>query len=66
MVAIEVDQLLSNCELYEHRCMENTNKLYKTVVKCDNKQQYMDVLVEEMLSTPEGCNVNSTMTPNQS
>ena len=33
MVAIEVDQSLSNSALYEHKCMENTKKLYKTAGK---------------------------------
>ena len=27
MVIIEIDQLLINCEMYEHRCLENIKKL---------------------------------------
>ena len=39
MVAIGVDQSLSNSEMYEHTCLENIKKLYKSVGKCDEKQQ---------------------------
>ena len=33
---IGIDQSLSNNDLYEHRCLENINKLYKHAGKCDN------------------------------
>ena len=40
MVAIGLDQSLSNNALYEHRCLENIKKLYKSYEKCDNQQKY--------------------------
>ena len=35
MVTIGVDQSLSNSAVYEHRCLENIKKLYKSVGECD-------------------------------
>ena len=40
-------------------------KLYKTAGKCDDQQQYKAILEAEMVSAPEGCTGNSTMTPNE-
>ena len=36
MVAIGVDQPLSNSDFYEHRCLENIKIVYKTEVKFDD------------------------------
>ena len=41
-------------------------KLYKTAGKCDDQQQYKDIIEAEMVSTPEGGTDNSLMTPNPS
>ena len=38
MVIIGVDQSLSNSALYEHRCLENIQKIYKSDGKCDDQQ----------------------------
>ena len=64
MVDIGVEQSLSNCVKYEHRCLENIKKLYKTEGKCDDKQQYKAIIEAEMVSTPEGSTKNIPMTPN--
>ena len=40
MVAIGVDQALSNSALYEHICLENIKKLYKNAGKYEDRQQY--------------------------
>ena len=61
MVIIGVDQSLSNSDLYEQRCLENTKKLYNYAGKCDDKQQYISFLEEAMVSMPEGITDNSTM-----
>ena len=53
MVAIRVDQSLSNCEYYEQRCLENIKKLYKIAGKCDYQQQYKAIIKSCMVSTPE-------------
>ena len=48
MVTIGVDQSLSDCEIiYEHRCLENINKPYKTAIQCDYKQQYKAILKQQ-------------------
>ena len=39
--------------------------LKKAAVKCDVQQQYKAIIEAEMVSTPEVCNYNSMMTPNQ-
>ena len=64
-VAIGADQPLSNCELYEQICLENTKKLYITAGKCDDQQQYKDIIEAVTVSKPGGCNGNSNMTPNK-
>ena len=38
-VTIGVDQSLSNSKIYEHKCLENINKLYKTSGKCNDQKQ---------------------------
>ena len=55
---IGIYQSLSNNALYEHKCIQNIKKLYKHAVKCDNQQQFKDVLEAAMVSTPEGFNDN--------
>ena len=52
--------------MYEHRCLENINKLYKTEGKCDYQQKYKAIIEVSMVSTPEGCTNNSQMTHNPS
>ena len=53
MVAIGLDKLSSNSVLYEHICLGNINKLYKSDGKCDNQQQYKDIIEAAMVSTSE-------------
>ena len=50
---IGIDQYLSNNALYEHKCLENIKKLYKQAGKCDDQQQFKDILEDAMVSTPE-------------
>ena len=40
MVAIGVEQSLSNSDLYENRCLENIKNIYKTAGKCGDQYQY--------------------------
>ena len=58
MAIIGVDQSLSNSAMYEYRCIENINKLYKYAVKCDNQQKYNAIIEAAMASTPEVFTVN--------
>ena len=47
---IGIDPSLSNNAIYEHKCLENIKKLYKQAVKCDNQQQFKDILEAAMVS----------------
>ena len=44
MVTIGVEKSLSNSAIYEHRCLENIKKLYKSDRKCDNQKQYKAII----------------------
>ena len=50
---IGIDQSLSNNALYEHTCLENINKLYKHAGKCENQQQFKDIIEAAMVYTPK-------------
>ena len=60
---IGVDQSLSNNALYEHKCLENIKKLYKHFGKCDDQQQFKDIIEADMFYTPEGFTNNSPIFP---
>ena len=63
---IDIDQSLSNNSIYEHKCLENIKKLYKQAGKCDNKQQFKDILEVAMVSNPEGFTNDSPISPMKS
>ena len=63
MVHIGVYQSLSNIAMYEHRCLENIKKLYKSGGKFDDQQQYRDITESAMVSTSEVFTDNSPMLP---
>ena len=65
MVSIAIDQYLSNSAMYEHICLENINKLYKSAGKFDDQQQYKAIIEEEMVYTPVVFTDNSPMSPSQ-
>ena len=50
---IGIHPSLSNNALYEHKCLENIKKLYKQAGKCDDQQQFKDIIETAMVSTPE-------------
>ena len=60
---IGIDQYLSNTAIYEHKCLENIKQLCKQSGKCDNQQQFKDILKAAMVSTPEGFTNNSLISP---
>ena len=57
---------LLQSEKLENMCLPLglKNCLYKTVGKCDNRQQFKAIIEAAMVSTPEGCTNNSLMTHN--
>ena len=46
---IGIEQSLSNNALYEQKCLQNINNLYKHTGKCDNQQQFKDILEADIL-----------------
>ena len=60
---IGIDQSLSNNSIYEHKCLENKKKLYKRSGKCDDQQQFKDIIEADMVSTPEGLTNGSSISP---
>ena len=63
---IGIHPSLSNNAIYEHKCLENIKKLYKQAGKCDNQQQFKDIIEAAIVSTPEGFNDSSTISPRTS
>ena len=53
MKIIGIDQSLRNSDLFEHRCLQNINKLYQHAGKCDDQQQSKNVFEAVMVYTPE-------------
>ena len=48
---IGIDQSLRNSALFIHICLQNINKLYKHAGKCNNQQQFKDIIETAMVST---------------
>ena len=44
---------------FEHRCMNNTKKIYQHAGNCDDQQNLKDVLEAALLYNPEGFTDNS-------
>ena len=66
MKTINIEKSSSNSALFEHRCIQNINKLYQHAGKCDDQQQFKDIIEYAMVYTPEVFTDNSpvsTMTP---
>ena len=60
---IGIHPSLSKNAIYEHKYLENIKKLYKQAGKCDDQQQFKDILEADMVSTPEGFTNNSPISP---
>ena len=56
--SIGIDLSLSNNTLFEHKYIQNINKLYKHAGKCENQQQLKDILEAAMVYNPEGFTYN--------
>ena len=60
---ISIYKSLSNNAIYEHKYLENIETLYKQAGKCDNQQQFKDILEAAMVSTPEWFTDYSPISP---
>ena len=63
MDTIVIDQFLSNCAMYEHRCVENIKKIYTSAVKCNYQLQFKAILEASIVSACERLIDNSPMSP---
>ena len=52
--------------MYEHICLENVKKLYKSAVKCDDQQQYKAIIEAEMVYDPKVFTDNTPISHSQS
>ena len=50
--------------MYEHRFLENINKLYKTAGKFEDQQKYKAIIEAALVSKTEGCTKKIPMAPN--
>ena len=66
MLTIGVDQNLSNIAMYEHTCLENIKKLYKSAGKWDYQQHYKALIESAMFYNTDGFVDNSPMSNIQS
>ena len=46
IITIGIDKLLSNCEMYEHRCLVSIKKLYTYDGKCNYQIQFKAIIEE--------------------
>ena len=63
MNTIGIDQTSLTGSSYYHRCMNNINKIYQHVGKCDDQQNLKDVIDAVILSTWEWVTDNSPNVP---
>ena len=49
--------------MYEHGCLEYIKKLCKSSGKCDDQQQYKEILETGILYTPKGFTDNIILWP---
>ena len=60
---IGIHPSLRNNAIYEHKCLETIKILYKQAGKCDDQQQFKDIIEVAMVSTPEGFTDTSPISP---
>ena len=60
---IGIYQSLNKNAIFEQKCLQNINKLYKHAGKCDDQQQFKDIFEADTVSTPEGFTNNSPRYP---
>ena len=66
IVDIVVDQSLSSSAMYEHRCLENIKKLYRSAGTFDEQQQFGSIIEAAMVSNLDGFTYDSPVSPRQS
>ena len=59
MKTIGIDQSSFTRYYFEHRCMSNIKNIYQHTGKCDDQQNFKDIIDAAILYTPEGLTDNS-------
>ena len=59
MKTISIDQSSFTRSSFEHRCMNNIKQIYQHAGKCDDQQNFKDIIDAGILSTTEGVTDNS-------
>ena len=60
---IGIHPSLINNAIYEHECIGKIKRLYKQAGKCDDQQQFKDIIEAAMVYTPEAFTDNIPMSP---
>ena len=63
MKNIGIYQSLFAKSSFEHRFMNNIKKMYQHVGKCDDQQNFKDIIDADIVSTPEGVTDNIPNAP---
>ena len=63
MKNIGIYQSLFTKSSFEHRFINNIKKMYQHVGKCDDQQNFKDIIDADIVSTPEGVTDNSPNVP---
>ena len=63
MKTIGIDQSLFTRSSFEHKCMNNTKRIYQLAGKCDDQQKLKDIIDAAMMSTSEGVTANIPNVP---
>ena len=63
MKNIGIDKSLSKSALFEHRYLKNMKILYQHTGKCDDQEQFKDIIEATMVYTTEGFIDNSPRYP---
>ena len=50
---IGIDQSVRNMDSFEHICFNNTKKIYQRAVKCDDQQNFKDIIEDDRVSNTE-------------
>ena len=61
MKTIGIDQSSLNMYAFEHRYTNNTKKIYQHAGKCDDQQNFKDIIESALLSTPEDSHITVLM-----
>ena len=63
MKTIRIEKPASNGPTIEHKCLNNTKKIYQHAGKCDEQKKFKDIIEADMFYTTEEITENSPSLP---